>query len=620
MVGGEAGYGISTMGAMFARICTRAGLFAHGYGEYPSLIRGGHNTAMVRVGQNPTLSHSETVDILLALNKETLDLHLSRMAEDGVVIYDGEAVQWDWAQEATQGRFSPELRVVSVPLARITKDLAVDRVMRNTVALGASLAVFGFEFAHMQAILERTFARKGQEVVDHNVKVAKAGFDFIQNTFGKTYPLARGGKAPFERTMQPAANAHARILLSGNEAIALGALKAGVKFMSAYPMTPVTSIMQVLAGWGTKYDLVMKQTEDEIAAVNMAIGASYMGVRAMTATAGGGFSLMVEALGMAAITETPLVVVEGTRPGPSTGLPTWTDQGDLRFVMHASQGEFPRIVVMPGDAEECFWMTAKAFNWADRYQMLALVVTDKYLGESIHTCEPYSDRQQGDSEAYRIDRGALLTPQAAAEIPAGTYLRYAFTDNGVSPRALPGYANCIHTASTDEHREDGDLDESSENRKKMVDKRARKLAFFVEALPEHEAIELHGPQEADLTLVGWGSTKGPILEAIRELNRNDGNDGAADDATAGQTPRRARVNFLQIKMALPFPAAAAERELKRARKILVIENNATAQMASILREYTGIALTDCHLRYDGRPISSAEVAKAALLRLPSDPQ
>lgn len=579
LVAGEAGYGISTMGATFARICTRAGLYAHGYGEYPSLIRGGHNTAGVRVGYEPVTSHSDKIDILLALNHNSIEFQIPEMMKNGIVIFDGESLVWDKTVA------DPSLRLCDVPLARITKDLGADRVMRNTVALGASLAVFGFEFSHMQEMLERMFGRKGPEVVQHNLAVAKAGYDYVTEHFVAGFPLVGGGTAAFEKKMHAVPDAPKRILLSGNEALALGALKAGVKFMAAYPMTPVTSIMLTIAGWGLKHNIVMKQTEDELAAMNMAIGASYMGVRTLTATAGGGFALMTEAIGMAAITETPLVAIEGQRPGPSTGLPTWTDQADLRFVMHASQGEFPRMVLLPGDVTECFDMMLKAYNWAEKYQMVVLVMTDKYMGESIFTAAPFAH------ENYVVDRGEFMTFEEALKVTPGTYKRYEFTERGVSKRALPGYPNCIHAVSTDEHKETGDLDESSENRIKMVDKRARKLeSLKKEALASNDGAELYGPADADLTMVGWGSMKGPILEAMNTANENG-----------------RKVNFLQIKMALPFPSEFVTKVLASAKKTLLVENNSTAQMAGVIREYTGIALLNQFLRYDGRPIHSAQI-------------
>ncbi len=385
LVGGEAGYGITTMGQMFARACSRGGLNVFGYVEYPSLIRGGHNTAMVRVAKEKVHAHSDKIDIMLALNKETIDLHRGEMAEGGVIIYDGESVSLG---EDEKTRLRRGVTLFSVPLAKITKDLGAERVMRNTVALGACFSVMGLGFDPVENVLETTFERKGKEVVEFNVKVAKAGFEYAAQNF----------KGSFTKSVAAVPGAPKRMVISGNEAIALGALKAGVKFMAAYPMTPVTTIMLVIAKYGVKHNIVMKHSEDEIAAINMAIGAAHMGVRAMTATSGGGFSLMSEALGMAGITETPLVVVEGMRPGPSTGLPTWTDQADLRFVMHASQGEFPRVLFAPGDMTEAFEMTLKAFNLAEKYQMICMILTDKYLGESVQSVEPFETE-------YKVDRG-----------------------------------------------------------------------------------------------------------------------------------------------------------------------------------------------------------------------
>ncbi len=569
LVGGEAGYGITTMGQMFARACARGGLNVFGYVEYPSLIRGGHNLAMVRTAKDTVHAHSDKIDIMLALNKETIDLHGAEMAEGGVVIYDGETIPMDAATTA-----AAHFRLASVPMARLTKELGAERVMRNTVALGASFAIMGLGFEPVENVLKTTFERKGPEVVASNVALARAGFDYV---------LANV-KDPAKKTIAVVEDAPKRMVISGNEAIALGALKAGVKFMAAYPMTPATSIMLTIAKYGVKHKIVMKHSEDEIAAINMAIGASHMGLRAMTATAGGGFSLMVEALGMAAITETPLVVVEGMRPGPSTGLPTWTDQADLRFLMHASQGEFPRVVFLPGDVTESFEMTLKAFNLAEQYQMICLILTDKYLGESVQSVEPFNHE-------YVVDRGERYSMEEAAKLVPGSYKRFEFTESGVSKRAFPGFPNTIHAVSTDEHKEDGDLDEGSANRIKMVDKRARKLLTLKkESLSELDMIEVHGPAEADLTLVSWGSNKGPILEALDVANSMG-----------------LKVNFLQIKLALPFPTEEVVRVLKAAKKTLLIETNSEAQMGGVIREYTGILLENKFLRYDGRPFHPAEI-------------
>lgn len=569
LVGGEAGYGIMTMGQMFARACARAHLHIHGYPEYPSLIRGGHNTAMVRVGASKVHAHTDKIDVLIALNKETVDLHLEEMNAGGVVIFDGQSVSLELAD------LRSDVHYASVPFADITKELGADRIMRNMVAFSASAAIAGLPFEYVESVIVTTFNRKGPEVVDFNVKLARAGYDYAQNL-----------GVPFEKKLTPQ-DGEDEIIVTGNDAIAIGAIKAGLKFMAAYPMTPVTSIMLNVAKHGEKYGIVMKQTEDEIAAINMAIGASHMGVRAMTATSGGGFALMTEALGMAAMTETPLVVVEGTRPGPSTGLPTWTDQGDLRFVLHASQGEFPVVTALPGDVQECFHMTLKSFNLADKYQMPCLIITDKYLGESVYSTKPFA------APDY-VPVTSTISMEEAENFADGEYLRFKVTESGISPRALPGYPNCIYTAATDEHAEDGDLDESSENRIAQVDKRDRKFETLkAEDLHEDDLMELHGPENADLTIVGWGSTKGPILEALEVANANG-----------------ISVNFLQIKYASPFPEEGVARVLEASKNTLLIENNSTAQMGGMIREYTGIKIENQLLRYDGRPVNAPEILEA----------
>lgn len=569
MVGGEAGYGITTMGQMFSRACTQSGLYAFGYVEYPSLIRGGHNTAMVRVGSNPVHSHSNKVDMLLALNKETVDLHVEEMSVGGVIIYDGENVILTEKRE--------DVLYASIPLGKITKELGAQALMRNTVALGASFGMMKYDFKYLEKVLADTFGRKGQEVVDYNVKVARTGYDYAIANFGD--------KVKIGENIQPIEGASTKIVLSGNEAIAIGAIKAGVKFMAAYPMTPITTVMLMIAKYGVKFGIVMKHSEDEIAAVNMAIGAAHMGVRSMTATSGGGFALMTEALGMAGITETPLVVIEGMRPGPSTGLPTWTDQADLRFVMHASQGEFPRVLFAPGDVDECYNMTIKAFDLAEKYQMLCMIITDKYLGESVMTTVPF------DHKNYKPDRGLLMSRDEASKIPDGSYKRFEFTDSGVSKRAVPGTPNCVYAVSTDEHNETGDLDEGAENRNKMVEKRDRKLQTLrKESLKEIDMLGLHGAADAELTIVSWGSTKGPILEAL-DLAEEQGK----------------KVNFLQIKCVLPFPSEEVKKILNGAKKLLMLETNFDSQMAGVIAQNTGILIQDKLLRYDGRPIHPAQI-------------
>lgn len=399
----------------------------------------------------------------------------------------------------------------------------------------------------------------------------KKGFDFVNQNFADRYTKK------FERKAQSS------IFISGAEAVALGAIRAGVKFAAIYPMTPINGIMAKITEHALEYNIIIKEPEDELAGINMAIGSSYAGARSMVATAGGGFSLMAEALGLAAQTEVPLVVVEGMRPGPATGMPTWSDQGDLRFVLHAAQGEFPRIVMAPGDLHESFTMTMEAFNLADKYQLPVIILGDKYLFEGRGTVS--LNEVKTNLEQYKIDRGKLIDD----EILRGEkdYKRYSLAEDGVSPRSLPGQEGGISLTGSDEHDERGLYNEESHMRIAMMDKRFKKLE-----VASHETLQpqLIGDSEAGLTLVIFGSTKLPALEAINWLK--------VEGLSA---------NILQIPCLSPFPSVKALELLQSAKKTLVIEGNLTGQFEGLIREFTGFVPT-AHLRkYDGRPFYPEEI-------------
>jgi 2-oxoglutarate ferredoxin oxidoreductase subunit alpha len=371
-------------------------------------------------------------------------------------------------------------------------------------------------------------------------------------------------------------------MLTGNEAISAGAVRAGLKFYSAYPMTPASSILSYMAAAEKPFKLVVKHTEDEISAINMAIGASYAGARSMTGTSGGGFSLMVEGLGLAAMTETPLVVVEAQRPGPASGMATHSGQGDLEFIMHASPDEFPRVVIAPGDVNECFYHTIRAFNLAEKYQIPVLILTDKFLGESYWSTEEF------DSQSVKIERGQLLKE---ADLGNETgYRRYRITENGVSPRSRPGLKNGIFIASSYEHDEHGMEREEEAVRVAMHDKRFRKLEHIARDIDQPA---IAGNEDAEVTIVSWGSTKGPINEAMNILRKQG-----------------IKANYLQLIYISPFPAEAVKSILGKAKIIVDVENNKTGQLANIIREYTGMDVHHRILRYDGRAIWPEDLAAA----------
>jgi 2-oxoglutarate ferredoxin oxidoreductase subunit alpha len=422
----------------------------------------------------------------------------------------------------------------------------------------------------MQNIIRQNFGRKGQAVVDGNLAALEAGYQQGQKYAGD-----------YAFKLQRIAGAPPRMAVNGTQAFSLGALAGGCRFVSGYPMTPGSPVLHWMVAHAERYGVATKHTEDEIAAINMAIGAAHMGARALVPTSGGGFSLMVEALGLAGITETPIVIYNAQRPGPATGLPTRQEQGDLLFMLHASQGEFPRFLLAPGTHEECFSSSWRAFNLAEKYQTPVLVLSDHYLAVAVRTL----DLEAFDFEAVEIERGALLS---ATELDAleEKYLRYRVTDSGVSPRAVPGHHQAVYVASGNEHEESGAVTEEPEMRAAQVEKRQRKLAGMAEEISPPRR---YGPAEARTTFVCWGSTYGPLRETVDRLNAEQ----------AG------RANMLHFVDLWPFPVEAVTAALERANQVIAVECNATAQLATLIRANTGRAVDGKVLRYDGRSFTPA---------------
>jgi 2-oxoglutarate ferredoxin oxidoreductase subunit alpha len=573
-IGGEAGYGILSAGEIFAYACARGGLETFAYLEYPSLIRGGHNTYQVWVREDNVQSHSSRVDLLVALNKETIERHAAELVEDGALLYDENDKTLREYACATR-----EKNCFALPMEELAKQAGGEKVMRNMVAVGASFGAVKFPYDFLIELIDKAFSKKGRKVVELNQAAAKAGYEYAQAHFAKQFDYELKVKSSLDK----------RMLINGNEAIAIGAIKAGLKFYAAYPMTPASSILHYLTAQEREYKLVVKQTEDEIAAMNMAVGASYAGARSMVATSGGGFSLMVEALGLAGMTECGVVVVIAQRPGPATGLPTWTEQGDLRFALHAAQGEFPRVILAPGDPEECFELTFLGHNLADKYQLPVIILTDKYLAEARQTVPFFK------SDELRVERGVLAnTANLAAE---ARFARYAATSGGVSPRSIPGQAGGIFTANSDEHDVTGLANEEADVRVAQMNKRMQKLQTLKPEITQ--PIKLYGPANASITLIGWGSSKGPILEAMKIIEDESKNKSAG---------RGVSVNFLQIRLLEPFPTKEVDAILRQAKRRVLIENNYSGQLGGLIREKTGIEITEKFLKYDGRPVHPEEIA------------
>jgi len=560
-IGGEAGMGLESSGAGFASALTRGGLYVFGLPDYYSRVRGGHNFFSIRAASQPLYSHTESVHVLLALDTETIRRHVDKIVPGGAVIYDEK-------DEMPEDLHRPDVNFCAVPLSALATEKGGREVMRNTVALGVAAGLTGFDTSYMEGVIRDNFARKGQDVVDANLRVVEAGVE-AGCPFRDDFPFR----------LEAIPNAPPRMLLNGTEAFSLGALAGGCRFVAAYPMTPGSPVLHWFAAHAAEYGAVTKHAEDEIAAINMAIGAGYMGARALVPTSGGGFSLMVEALGLAGITETPVVVYNAQRPGPATGMPTRNEQGDLLFTLYASQGEFPRCVLAPGTVEQAFRIGWQVFNLAERYQAPALVLSDHYLAVAYRTVET----DALDFGEVTIDRGALLTQEELDKLEE-PYQRFQVTESGLSPRAVPGHPNAVWVTTANEHDEYGAISEDAANRTAQVDKRARKMAGADREMPEPS---WYGPEEAKTTYLCWGSTYGPLREAVDRLNAEEPN----------------RANMLHFSGLLPLPDDATETALGRANRTIMVEVNSTGQFELLLRTYTGFVVDGAIHRYDGRPFT-----------------
>jgi 2-oxoglutarate ferredoxin oxidoreductase subunit alpha len=564
-IGGAAGQGIATPGDTLARIFVRRGLHLDTYNAYQSIIRGGHIFLTVRVSDQKVYSHGDKLDLLLCLNQDTMNRHLKLMGQGGRVVFNGDTIK---PGEAAKG-----VQLCPMPVGELTQNNR-NQLVQNTVALGVILSLMGLDFQILETSLVEQFQRKGQAVVDENIGVARAGFEYAKVHF-EPFPL------PVPAGSKPLA------WWSGNEALAMGGAAAGVKFYCAYPMSPASGILHWMAKNARELGIMVRQVEDEIGVANMAIGAAHAGCRAMCATSGGGFALMSEAVGMAGMMEVPVVFIDVMRAGPSTGVPTKTEQGDLWQVLGASQGDFERFVVAPSDPLDAFNTIPELFNLVDRCQCPGIVISDLLISEGRFSVDP------GEINMHpKIDRGELITTPSRSN----SYLRYKDTEDGISPRAIPGLEGYVHVVASDEHDEDGVLisDEytNPHKRRKMVEKRARKFNNIVSQIPSPQ---VEGPQDAELTLVGWGSTYGVIREAAEQL-------------------RNARVtaNHLHVKWIVPFHVEVVTQALSRSKRIIIVESNYSGQFARYLRSETGISAHGHIRKYDGEPFMPHHIVNGVL--------
>jgi 2-oxoglutarate ferredoxin oxidoreductase subunit alpha len=564
-IGGAAGQGVATPGDIFCKIFSRRGLHLNAYNAYQSIIRGGHTFLTVRTGPDPVTNMGDRVDLLIALNQDTMDRHLSILGDGAAVLYNSESIK--------PGAAAAGVQLCGMPVSKLA-DITKNKVAQNTLAMGAALSMMGVGFPALESVIAEQFRKKEQAVTDENVSVARAGYDYATENF-----------KPFAWPLPMTEKKYA--VLSGNAALAMGGAAAGVKFYCAYPMSPSTGVLHWMADHARKAGIVVRQVEDEIGVINMAIGAAHAGVRAMCATSGGGFALMSEGLGLSAQAEIPVVVIDCQRAGPSTGVPTKTEQGDLWQMLGAAFGDYPRIIAAPLDIGDCFTMIPEIFNLADRFQCPAIVLADLLLSEGRLSVEP----KVLDFHPH-IDRGELITSNGAETHEE--YKRYLITESGVSPRVIPGVMGHTHVVSSDEHDENGVLisDEytNATKRRAMMEKRMRKMVGLEASVP---APELMGPKDADVTLIGWGSTYG-VIEEARELLKEQG----------------ISANQLQIRWLVPLHGDAIVEILKKSKHTIIVENNFSGQFARYLRSETSFVPNGNIRKYDGEPFMPHHIVES----------
>lgn len=550
---GPAGSGVFTLGALISKLFISIGYNAVCTFDYPSLIKGGHNICCVRISSESINSEKKEHEILIAFDKLALNEDYLSIKKSGYLFFDKNI---DF--------LSNNHRIHKIDFTQIKENPR----MANSFVFG----IIGNFLISEKLIVENTllnyFKNKDKKIQEDNIFFLRKGVEFSQSNNFK-----------YNEKIKLISTDKSNLFMTGNDACCLGAIKAGVKFVAGYPMTPASSFLTFMAEVSNDYNIVVKQTEDEIAAVNMVIGASFAGLRSMTATSGGGFALMTEGLGFAAMSENPIVVFESQRSGPSTGLPTYTEQGDLNFVLNCSQGDFPLVVISPGDLDECFYESFNAFNIADLVQTPVIVLLDKHISGTYFSTKDF------DEKNLKVNRGKLLTEVSSDK----AFKRYEFTKDGSSARSIPGMKNGIYISSSYEHDETGFTTEDPIVHKKMMDKRFSKLSLIDESkmLPK-----IYGPKDAKLTLIGWGSSKGAIIDAVNELNK-----------------KGFSVNYMHFVYLNPMPKEKIKKMLDSCSDLMIIEGNMSGQFRDLLHKNTKVWIENSYFRYDGRPFFYEDIVQ-----------
>ncbi len=552
VLSGEAGKGLNTIERVLVKTLKLSGFHVFSAGEVMSRVRGGNNTVEIRAASKPVEAFVDRIDILVPLNEKAMYRLEHRLGENTVIIGESENIE---------EKYRSGHRFFEAPFAAMAEE-AGNAIYANTIAAGVIAGILGAGAEVLEDLIKKIFENKGEEVTAGNIEAVRRGYSFGRDL---------AGKEGLQYGLTPDDTVKSNIVLSGGEAVSLGAIAGGCNFISSYPMSPSTSVLAFLSRHAAEFGLVAEQAEDEISAINMALGAWYAGARGMVTTSGGGFALMAEGLSLAGMIESPVVIHLAQRPGPATGLPTRTEQGDLLFAVNAGHGYFPRIILSPGTIEEAFYLSREAFSLADRFQVPVIILTDQHLIDSSR-----------DIEDLNVDRNVIKK----AFLETGEdYRRYEITDDGISPRGVPGFGSGLVCVDSDEHDEAGRITEDRGTRTAMVEKRLRKSEIIREAALEPV---LTGSEKYSSLVVGWGSTYPVIREALEKV-------GASN------------TSFLHFRQVYPMHPKAKEY-LERAERIIVAENNATSQLGSLLMLETGIEPDESILKYDGHPFSVEELA------------
>ncbi len=547
LIGGEAGDGVRAAGGVLGRIFNRHGKYSFVREDYQSLIRGGHNYSQVLASSEKVWNQYREAEVIVALDMRTVNNHESRLSENGKLIFDPEEV--DYESE----------KALSIPLSSMVEDVGGIEIMKNSASLGAIAYLYGLDLEIVKEVLKEEYGEKSEK----NITLAQKGYEYAEDSFERIRELK-----PQEREETP--------LITGNKAISLGAAKAGLSVYIAYPMTPSTSILHFTANYQDELGLTVVQPENEIGVINMALGSSYAGARSMIASSGGGFALMQEAVSLAGMSETPLLIVECQRAGPSTGVPTYTGQADLEFALNSGHGEFPSVVLAPGDQEEAYYRSGEALNLAWLYQIPVVLLSDKHLSESRMSSEIDFDR-------ISVEEGKTV------EDSGEDYERYKITEDGVSPLAFPGATGALVQNNSYEHTELGYTTENPEEIVAMQDKRNEKWESVKKDVLDREPVKVYGDENADNLVLAWGSTKGAVLEALKHLDVS--------------------VKFVQPIYLKPFPREEVSQHIEEAEKVVSVEANSTGQLAELVRKGTLSSVDEKVLKYDMRPFNPVELAE-----------